>query len=66
MAGLWFEDFTPGTVIDHAITRTITEADNMFFCSLTYNPHRTASPIRAEKCRNRYHSDNLKKARSAA
>ena len=37
MAGLWFEDFTEGMVIDHAITRTITEADNMFFCALTYN-----------------------------
>lgn len=38
MAGLWFEEFEAGMVIDHAITRTITEADNMFFCSLTYNP----------------------------
>lgn len=37
MAGLWFEEFTQGMAIDHAITRTITEADNMFFCSLTYN-----------------------------
>lgn len=37
MAGLWFEEFSEGMVIDHAITRTITEADNMFFCSLTYN-----------------------------
>jgi len=37
MAGLWFEEFDEGMVIDHAITRTITEADNMFFCALTYN-----------------------------
>lgn len=37
MAGLWFEEFYTGQVIDHAITRTITEADNMFFCALTYN-----------------------------
>ncbi|WP_424830405.1 MaoC family dehydratase [Ruegeria sp.] len=37
MAGLWFEEFSEGMVINHAITRTITEADNMFFCSLTYN-----------------------------
>lgn len=35
MAGLWFEEFYTGQVIDHAITRTITEADNMFFCALT-------------------------------
>ncbi|MES0813018.1 MaoC family dehydratase [Roseibium sp. SCPC15] len=37
MAGLWYEEFEEGMVIDHAITRTITEADNMFFCSMTYN-----------------------------
>lgn len=37
MAGLWFEEFIEGMVIDHAITRTITEADNMLFCSLTFN-----------------------------
>ena len=37
MAGLWYGEFSDGMVIDHAITRTITEADNMFFCSLTYN-----------------------------
>ena len=37
MAGLWFEEFTKGMVIDHAITRTITEADNTFFCALTFN-----------------------------
>lgn len=37
MAGLWFEEFTQGMVINHAITRTVTEADNMFFCALTYN-----------------------------
>ncbi|WP_428641668.1 MaoC family dehydratase [Roseibium sp.] len=37
MAGLWFEDFKEGMVIDHAITRTITEADNMTFCAMTYN-----------------------------
>ena len=37
MAGLWFEEFDEGMVIDHAITRTITEADNMLFCALTYN-----------------------------
>jgi hypothetical protein len=28
--GRWFEDLTPGLVLDHAITRTITEADNTF------------------------------------
>ncbi|KAF0676685.1 nucleoside-diphosphate kinase [Profundibacterium mesophilum KAUST100406-0324] len=38
MAGLWFEEFTEGMVIEHAITRTVSEADNLFFCSMTYNP----------------------------
>ena len=37
MMGRWFEDLTPGTVIDHAVTRTITEADNTLFSVLTMN-----------------------------
>jgi acyl dehydratase len=37
-SGKWFEELTPGLVIDHAITRTITEADNTFFSALTMNP----------------------------
>ena len=36
--GRWFEDLTPGLVIDHAVTRTITEADNTFFSVMTMNP----------------------------
>ena len=36
--GRWFEDLTEGLVIDHAITRTITEADNTFFSVMTMNP----------------------------
>jgi acyl dehydratase len=35
--GRWFEDLTPGLVIDHAVTRTVTEADNTLFCTLTMN-----------------------------
>ena len=35
--GRWFEDLTPGLVIDHAVSRTITEADNTFFSVLTMN-----------------------------
>ena len=38
MAGLWFEELTPGLVVDHAITRTITEADNTLFSVMTMNP----------------------------
>ncbi|HEX4218893.1 MAG TPA: MaoC family dehydratase [Acidimicrobiales bacterium] len=36
--GRWFEDLTPGLVVDHAITRTITESDNTLFSVMTMNP----------------------------
>jgi acyl dehydratase len=36
--GRWFEDLTPGLVIDHAVTRTVTEADNTSFSVMTMNP----------------------------
>lgn len=36
--GKWFEQLSPGVVIPHAIRRTITEADNVFFTSVTMNP----------------------------
>ena len=35
--GRWFEALEPGLVIDHAVTRTITEADNTLFSVLTMN-----------------------------
>jgi acyl dehydratase len=38
MAGLWFEDFSEGQVFDHAITRTVTETDNVLFSTMTMNP----------------------------
>jgi acyl dehydratase len=38
MAGLFFEAFETGQVFEHAITRTITEMDNMLFSCLTHNP----------------------------
>jgi acyl dehydratase len=36
--GRWFEDLTPGLVVDHAVTRTITESDNTVFSVMTMNP----------------------------
>jgi acyl dehydratase len=36
--GRWFEDLTQGLVVDHAITRTITESDNTTFSVMTMNP----------------------------
>ncbi|MCL4675369.1 MAG: MaoC family dehydratase [Pararhodobacter sp.] len=38
MAGLWFEQFTPGMVIEHALRRTVTEMDNVWFSTATMNP----------------------------
>ena len=38
MAGLWFEELTPGLVVSHATTRTVTETDNVLFSTLTMNP----------------------------
>lgn len=37
MPGLYYEEFTPGAVIEHATRRTITEADNILFCAITHN-----------------------------
>ena len=36
--GKWLEELEPGLVIQHAIRRTITEADNVLFTSITMNP----------------------------
>lgn len=38
MAGLYFEDFEDGMVIDHPIRRTVTESDNTLFSTMTMNP----------------------------
>ncbi len=37
-SGKWLEELTPGLIIQHAIRRTITEADNVLFTSITMNP----------------------------
>lgn len=37
-SGRWFEDLPVGLVVRHALTRTITEADNLQFCLMTHNP----------------------------
>lgn len=36
--GLWFDEFEVGTVYAHAPGRTMTEADNVLFSTLTMNP----------------------------
>ena len=37
MPGLWFEEFEEGRVFEHEWTRTVTEADNVLFSSMTMN-----------------------------
>ena len=38
MAGLHFDEFAEGQVFEHAMTRTVTEMDNVLFTTLTMNP----------------------------
>ena len=38
MSGLYFEEFSIGQTFDHPIRRTITEADNVIFSTMTHNP----------------------------
>lgn len=38
MPGLFYEEFSIGQKFEHSITRTITEADNVWFSALTHNP----------------------------
>ena len=38
MPGLYFEQFHEGQRFEHELTRTVTEADNMWFCGMTMNP----------------------------
>jgi acyl dehydratase len=38
VAGLYFEQFEPGQRFEHAVRRTVSEADNVFFSTLTMNP----------------------------
>ncbi len=38
VSGRWFEELMPGLLIDHVVTRTITESDNTLFSTMTMNP----------------------------
>ena len=35
--GLWFEELSPGTTVQHAVRRTVTETDNVLFTTMTMN-----------------------------
>lgn len=36
--GLFFEDFVPGTLVEHRLRKTVTQMDNMLFSHMTLNP----------------------------
>ena len=38
MAGRFFEEWNVGDRVEHAVTRTVTEADNVLISALTHNP----------------------------
>lgn len=38
MAGRYFDEWQIGDRIDHAVTRTVTETDNVLITTLTHNP----------------------------
>ncbi len=38
MPGLYFEEFSVGQKFEHTIRRTITDADNVLFSTMTHNP----------------------------
>ncbi len=50
MAGLYFEQFEVEQKFQHEIRRTVSEADNVWFCGATYNPAQIH--IDAEYCAN--------------
>ena len=49
MPGVYFEELTVERVFVHALRRTVTEADNVFFSALTMNP--AALHLDEEYCR---------------
>ncbi|MGR8948908.1 MAG: MaoC family dehydratase [Gammaproteobacteria bacterium] len=38
MAGLYYEEFEVGQIFKHAMSRTVTETDNVMFSTMTHNP----------------------------
>lgn len=37
MRGLYYEELTPGLIVEHAIRRTVSEYDNTLFSAITHN-----------------------------
>jgi acyl dehydratase len=53
MSGLYFEEFEVGRVFRHAIRRTVTESDNVWFSAMTHNP----APLHLDREYMREHSE---------
>lgn len=49
MAGRFFDQWTVGDRIEHEITRTVTETDNLLFSTMTHNPQPLHLDVEAAK-----------------
>ena len=49
MAGRFFDEWQVGDRVDHAITRTVTETDNLLMSTLTHNPQPMHLDVRVAK-----------------
>ena len=49
MAGRFFDEWQVGDRVDHAITRTVTETDNLLMSTLTHNPQPLHLDLEAAK-----------------
>jgi acyl dehydratase len=49
MAGRFFDEWQVGDRVEHAITRTVTETDNLLMSTLTHNPQPMHLDIEAAK-----------------
>jgi len=49
MPGKYFEDWSENETLEHAISRTVTETDNLLFSTMTHNPQPLHLDIEAAK-----------------
>jgi acyl dehydratase len=49
MAGRYFDEWRVGDTVAHAVTRTVTETDNLLFSTLTHNPQPLHLDLEAAK-----------------
>ena len=49
MSGRYFDEWQIGDTVAHAVTRTVTETDNLLFSTLTHNPQPLHIDVEAAK-----------------